>query len=118
MIYGWHMEGEMATVHSKVIYWHRELPPFDAAAIGEHTQEASSMHVPGTLAHRDELWERCYADLMANVSTGVEREVARLGGHYVHVLAEFVDSKHSDVTNEAWLHGSFRYMVYRQPAKA
>ena len=59
----------MATVNSKVIYWHRELPPLDAEAIGEHTLETTSMHVPGTLAHRDELWAQCYADLMANVST-------------------------------------------------
>jgi hypothetical protein len=107
----------MATVNSKVIYWHRELPPLDAEAIGEHTLETTSMHVPGTLAHRDELWAQCYADLMANVSTKLEQEVSRLGGHYAHVLVESVDSKHNDVTNEAWLHGNFSYMAYRRPAK-
>ena len=47
----------------------------------------------------------------------MEQEVSRLGGHYAHVLAESVDSKHNDVTNEAWLHGNFSYMVYRRPAK-
>ena len=107
----------MATLDRKVIYWHRELPPFHAEAIGEHTLEAVSMRVPGTLAHRDELWERCYADLMTNVSAELAQEVSRLGGHYAHVLSESVDSKHNDVANEAWLHGSFNYMVYRQPVK-
>ena len=107
----------MAAVNSKVIYWHRELPPFDAETIGEQTLEATSMRVPGTLAHRDELWEKCYADLMANASKKLEQEVNRLGGNYAHVLAESVDSKHNDVTNEAWLHGSFRYVVYRQHVK-
>ena len=102
---------------SKVIYWHRELPPIDAEAIGERTLEATSMRVPGTLAHRDELWNQCYADLMANASAELEREVSRLGGNCAHVLAESVDSKRNDMTNEAWLHGSFNYMVYRQPVK-
>ena len=27
---------------TKTVYWHRELPPFDAEVIGEHTLEASS----------------------------------------------------------------------------
>jgi hypothetical protein len=31
---------------SKVIYWHRELPPFDAEAMGEHVVEAASGRVP------------------------------------------------------------------------
>ncbi len=44
----------------KVVYWHRDLPPLDAEVIGEHTLEAASSRVPGTLAHRDELWDRCY----------------------------------------------------------
>lgn len=105
----------MARTNNKVIYWHRELPPFDAEAIGEHAVEATSMHVPGTLAHRDELWEQCYANLMINVTKRLEQEVSRLGGKYAHVLSESVDSRHNDVTNEAWLHGSFNYMVYGQP---
>ena len=48
----------------------------------------------------------------------MEQEIARLGGNYAHVLTESVDSKRNDVTNEAWLHGSFTYVIYRQPAKA
>jgi hypothetical protein len=107
----------MIDLNNKGVYWHRELPPLDAAPIGEHTLEATSIHVPGTVAHRDELWDQCYADLMANVSKRLEEEVSRLGGRYAHVLAESVDSKHNDVTNEAWLHGNFRYVVYRQETK-
>ena len=40
---------------SRIIYWHRELPPLDAEAMGEHVVEVASGRVPGTLAHRDEL---------------------------------------------------------------
>ena len=45
------------------------------------------------------------------------QEVARLGGHYVHVLDESVDSKHEDATGEAWLHRRFTCVLYRDPAK-
>jgi hypothetical protein len=51
----------------KIIYWHRELPPLAAELMGEYTVEATSSPVPGTLAHRDELWSRCLDDLMAQV---------------------------------------------------
>lgn len=64
----------------RIIFWHRELPPFDAEAMGEHFVEAASDRVPGTLAHRDELWSQCYEDLMAQVRIRLEQEVARLGG--------------------------------------
>src|SRR6186997_988971 len=50
----------------KSVYWRRELPPFDARPMGEHVVEASSAHVPDTIAHRDELWRRCEDELMAN----------------------------------------------------
>ena len=49
----------------KIVYWHRELPPLDAEPLGEHIVEADSMRVVGDLAHRDELWDQCYRDLMA-----------------------------------------------------
>lgn len=101
---------------AKIIYWHRELPPASAEPMGEHTLEATSMHVPGTIAHRDELWNQCYEDLMAQVRTRLAQEIARLGGHYAHVLSESVDSRHNDFTGEAWLHGFFTYMLYRNPS--
>jgi hypothetical protein len=99
---------------NRIIYWHRELPPFDAEAMEEHVVEAASDRVPGTLAHRDELWSQCYEDLMTRVRTRLEQEVSRLGGSYAHVLNESVDSKHDDISGEAWLHGRFTYMLYRQ----
>lgn len=108
----------MLAVDEKVIYWHRELPPFDAEPIGEDVVEATSMRVPGTLAHRDELWHQCYADLMKNVTHRIEQEVHRLGGSCAHVLSESVDSRRNDITNEAWLHGSFACVVYRCPANS
>jgi hypothetical protein len=70
--------------------------------------------VPGTLAHRDELWNQCYEDLMAQSGIRLKQEVTRLGGNYAHVLNEFIDSKHDGISGEAWLHGRFTYMLYRR----
>jgi len=98
----------------KLIYWHGELPPADAEIMGEHVVEASSRRVSSTLAHRDELWEHCYEDLMAHARERLEQEVARLGGDYAHVLDESVDSRHDPVSGEAWLQGQFTYVLYRQ----
>ena len=101
----------------RIVYWHRELPPFDADAVAEHSIEATSSRVPGTLVHRDELWGKCYENLMACIASRLEQEVVRLGGNYAHVLDESIDSLHDGATGEAWLHGRFSYMLYRQPAK-
>ena len=97
----------------KVIYWHRELPPPDAEPIGEHTIEATSGRVPGTIAHRDELWTRCEAELMSQTDHRLVEEIARLGGRYAHVRTESIDTHHDDATGEAWLHGRFEYTLYR-----
>ena len=98
---------------SKIIYWHRELPPIDAAALGEHTVEATSHRVPDTLEHREELWNRGKEDLMTQTRERLAEEIARLGGRYAHVLNESIDTRHDEVTGEAWLHGCFTYMLYR-----
>ena len=102
----------------KVVYWHRELPPLHADIVAEHTVEATSRRVPGTISHRDELWDRCYHELMANAHARLTQEIARLGGHYAHVLDESIDVRHDDVAGEAWLHGRFSYMLYRRPPAA
>ena len=100
---------------SKIVYWHRELPPLDADLVAEHTVEAVSGRVPGTISHRDELWDRCYEELMSNAHARLAQEIARLGGHYAHVLDESIDIRHDDATGEAWLHGRFSYVLYRRP---
>jgi hypothetical protein len=97
-----------------VVFWHRELPPLDAEVMGEHTVEASSERVHGTLTHGGELWDRCYESLMAATRTRLEQEVGRLGGNYAHVLNESIDSRHNDATGEAWLHGRFSYVLSRK----
>jgi len=101
---------------SQVVFWHRELPPVAADVVDEHVVEAISGRVAGTLSHRDELWEQCYQELMVHARERIEQEVARLGGHYAHVLDESIDSKHDDATGEAWLHGRFTYVLYRKPS--
>jgi len=97
-----------------VVYWHRQLPPVEAEMIGEHVLEATSVRVQGTLAHRDELWDLCYRSLIANTEERFAQEVARLGGHYAHVLDESIHSRPDDVAGQAWLHGRFSYMLYRR----
>jgi hypothetical protein len=97
------------------VYWHRDLPPLDAEMVGEHVLEATSGRVQGSLAHRDELWDRAYRELMENTHARLKQEISRLGGHYGHVLDESIDSRHDDATDEAWLHGRFTYVLYRRP---
>lgn len=101
---------------TSTIYWHRELPPVDADPVAEYSMEAASARVPDTILHRDELWHRCYEDLMAQARTRLGQELARLGGDYAHVLDESIDTRHDDATGEAWLHGRFTYVMYRKHA--
>jgi hypothetical protein len=100
----------------KIVYWHRELPPLEADLVAEHTVEASSSRVPGTIAHRDDLWNQCYQELMAVAEDRLAQEVARLGGDFAHVHDEAIDPKHDAATDQAWLHGRFSYMLYRRPS--
>jgi hypothetical protein len=97
---------------SPIVYWHRELPPLRAEVMGEHAVEATSGRVEGTIAHRDELWDRCHKELMDQALVRLEQEVARLNGHYAHVLEEVIDTRHDDATGETWLRGRFTYMLY------
>jgi len=100
---------------TQVTYWHRDLPPLRAEIVGEHVLEATSKRVPGTIAHRDDLWRECYDDLMAQARLRFEQEVARLGGHYAHIFDEAIDIRRDEVKGEAWLRGRFSYVLYRQP---
>ena len=102
----------------KIIYWHRDLPPLDAELMAEHTVEATSSRVPGTLGHREELWDRCYRELMANTEARLAQEIARLGGHCAHVNGESIDTRRDDAAGEAWLPGRFSYMLYRPPSQS
>ena len=99
--------------HPAIVYWHRELPPLDADPIGVHRLEATSSRVPGTLAHRDDLWNRCYHELMVSAEYRLAQEIARLDGHYAHVYDESIEPRRDQATGEAWLHGRFFYVLYR-----
>ena len=109
------MSGAHNSDDDKVVYWHRDLPPLDAELMAEHTIEATSDRVEGTISHRDELWDRCCQELMANTQARLTQEIARLGGHYAHVHDESIDIRHDDAAGEVWLHGRFSYMLYRRP---
>jgi hypothetical protein len=98
-----------------LVYWHRQLPPLEAEAVDEHVLEASSGRVQSSLAHRDDLWDQCYRELMDNAESRLRQEIERLGGHYAHVLDESIDARRDDSTCEAWLQGRFTYVLYREP---
>ena len=102
----------------KIVFWHRELAPIDSELMAEHSVEANSSRVAGTLAHRNELWDRCYGELMTNAASRLGDEVTRLGGDFAHVHGESIGAKHDDAACEAWLHGSFTYVLYHQPARS
>jgi hypothetical protein len=97
----------------KTIYWHRDLPPIDAQPVGEHTVEANSPRIPGTIARRDALWDDCHRGLTAEVELRLAQEAARLGGRCAHVLDERIDTKRDRVENQTWLHGRYTYVLYR-----
>jgi hypothetical protein len=99
--------------HSTIVYWHRDLPPLDAETAGEYAVEAASKHLPGTIAHRDELWRVCYDDLMTQARVRLEQEVRRLGGDYAHVFDEAIETRRDDSKRETWLRGRFSYVLYR-----
>ena len=100
-----------------VVFWHRELPPVDAQILGEHTLEAASERVQGSLMRGGELWERCYVDLMAATRSRLEQEVVRLGGDYAHVLNESIDTRRDEASGEAWLRGRFSYVLSRKATR-
>jgi hypothetical protein len=99
----------------KVVYWHEELPPLDGEMMHEHVIEGVSDRMPGAIERHGELWHRCYATLVEHIRLRLEQEVARLGGHYAHVLDEHIDSRRDDASGESWLHGRFSYVLYRRP---
>ena len=86
--------------------------------MGEGMLEATSGRVPGTLANRDQLWDSCFAELMGQARIRLEQEVRRLGGLYAHVLSESIDTRRNDATGEAWLHGTFAYVLLGRAADA
>jgi hypothetical protein len=100
---------------SPAIYWHRELPPANAEPMGEHVLEATSARVAGTLAHRDDMWDRCYRELMVHARERLEQEVVRLGGDCAHVLAEHIEPRRDERSGEAWMYGRFEYELCRLP---
>jgi hypothetical protein len=97
-----------------IVYWHRDLPPSDCEPVGDYTIEATSARVPGTLSHRDEIWDRCYRELMDRVRLRLEQEIARLGGDYAHVSREHIEPRHDQRTGEAWIYGRFDYELFRR----
>ena len=49
---------------------------------------------------------------MCRATGRVTDEVTRLDGCYAHVHGESIGAKHDDAAGEAWLHGTFTYVIY------
>jgi len=95
------------------VYWHRDLPPAKAQAMGAHTIEATSARISGTLDRRGELWTRCYQELMEQATHRLEQEIARLHGDCARVLAEHIEPRRDERSGETWMYGRFEFELYR-----
>jgi hypothetical protein len=82
--------------------------------MGSHVIDAVSSRVPGTLEHRDDMWDGCYRELMAHAAERIGQEVVRLGGDCARVLAEHIEPHRDERTGEAWMFGWFEYEMYRR----
>jgi hypothetical protein len=101
----------MGTKVRKTVYWHEELPPTDGEMMHEHMVEATSYRVSGSIERHGDLWHRCYETLMEHTRLRLEQEVKRLGGDYVRVLDEHVDSRRNEASNESSTDGSAMYFT-------
>ena len=98
----------------RVVFWHRELPPVDAEMIAEHVVEAASSRIAGSLARGDAAWDRCYEELMTEANKRLVEEVKRLMGDCARVTDETIDPRHDPKTDESWLSGTFKFVLYRR----
>src|SRR3954453_22252237 len=64
-----------AATTERHVYWHRELPPARAEVVEEDSLEATSDRVTGLLRDRDQLWDRCLADLKQQTEQRLEQEI-------------------------------------------
>ena len=106
--------GSSGDTERKVVYWHQELPPLDGDAVHEDVIEADSDRVSGTIEREGEVWKSCSASLKERTRLRLELEVDRLGGDYVHITDENIESHHDEANDESWLHGRFGYVLYRR----
>jgi hypothetical protein len=97
-----------------IVYWHRDLPPLDAELVAEHTVEASSSRVSGTLEHREELWDQCHQELMTNTTNRLVEEVARSADNAYGARRSDQPQGMPTWRARAWMHRGFTYMLYRR----
>ena len=96
------------------IYWHRELPPIDAELTGEYVLEATSDRVRGSLAHRGELWDRAYHELMERTETRLKQEIGRLAATTLTFCVN-PSTVGTTMRQVKRLHGLFTHVLYRPP---
>lgn len=108
----------MSGRNAPVVFWHRELPPLHADVVSGHVLEADSDRVTARYSQRDEIWAQCAESLRAHARERLQQEVTRLGGDYAHVLDEMIETRRHDPEDEAWLHGRYSWVLYRDTGAA
>ncbi|MBA3538980.1 MAG: hypothetical protein H0T79_05070 [Deltaproteobacteria bacterium] len=101
----------------QLVYWHRDLPPLSEQLEGEHEVTAISDRVQFSYANQNTLWKQCHEQLMAHGEDRIRQEVQRLGGSCARVLTEEVTSQRNDATQEFWLAGRFRFVMFVHPGE-
>src|SRR5262245_8818628 len=102
------------TKATKTLYWHRELPPVDAEIVGEHTVEASSGRVPGTISHREALCDHRYQALTPQNRRRTAQESARLAKDCARIIGASRAARNDDYRSEAWLCGRFTHALVQK----
>jgi limonene-1,2-epoxide hydrolase len=55
---------------------------------------------------------------MRQAQIRLEQEVKRVGAEYAHVLSESIDTRRDDGAGQAWLHGTFSYVLLGRDTSA
>jgi len=101
----------------KIVFWHRELPARGESRSGTHCRSQQQSRSRNARAScRDELWDQCYRELMANAENRLVHEVTRLGGPFAHVDDETINPKHVEAAGEAWAPRPIQLHVVPAPA--
>jgi len=85
---------------------------------GTYEVEAESPRIDYDLTHRSELWKQSYPPLLEAAERRATQELVRLGGSCAHIIDEQIVAKIDDTTGTFWLHGGFRFVMYRHPPRA
>ena len=97
-----------------IVYFDDVLPPADAQPAAVVRVAVDSRHVSGALAEGGRSWWTCHDELTTLARERIAHEVKRRGVRYARVYSECLETRQSQSTGEAWLHGRFDCVLYRE----